>query len=112
MNFDEIKARTEALRHLNPQGYQEFVVAALRDREQLVDYIESLRGTDVCPHCDKNYPHQHFIDRKGYASDRGTDDSWLCVCGLTVKKRYHCMCGGREDNSRAERFANDAAGKQ
>jgi hypothetical protein len=67
MNFDEIKARTDALRHWNPRGYQEFVVDMKRDREQLVDHIESLRGTYACPHCGRTDPHQHFVDRKGFA---------------------------------------------
>jgi hypothetical protein len=31
-------------------------------------------------------------------------NAWLCVCGLTVKKRYTCLCGGREDNSTSDRL--------
>jgi len=32
-------------------------------------------------------------------------NAWLCVCGLTVKKRYTCLCGGREENSTSDRQA-------
>jgi hypothetical protein len=37
-------------------------------------------------------------------------NAWLCVCGLTVKKRYTCLCGGREDNSTSDR-ASETEGK-
>lgn len=53
---------------------------------------------DTCEECGRERP----SEMKG--------DAWLCVCRLTVKKGYQCLCGGREDNSEASRFASDRPG--
>jgi len=40
--------------------------SVMDEKGNFIPYHLTNRGTTKCPHCPRDYPHQHSIDRKGF----------------------------------------------